>query len=77
MLTCIILELLKKTYFIKMKVTEDACSNQLVFDEHDAPNRIVLPFKVQELANEVRHQLGDFSPTRLHRSRRTEDQRTV
>lgn len=44
-----------------MKVTENVCSKQQVSDEHDAPIRIVLPFKDQKPANAVRHQLSDLS----------------
>ena len=34
---------------------------ETVFDEKDAPIRIVIPFKDQKSANAARHQLGDLS----------------
>ena len=40
---------------------ESHCTKQQVCDEHDAPIRVVLPFKDQKAANAVRHQLGDLS----------------
>ena len=40
---------------------ESHCTKQQVCDEHDAPIRVVLPFKDQKAANAVRHHLGDLS----------------